>query len=630
MATLIRDFRSDYRLGTTGPTGGGTPLSAFGYVVGQSSGITDHSFVCLAAGKPAAWNRFKKYAPAEDHNTTGADTGLARDGISEDDIYITADGALQNVSPTAGKAGAASMGVLRSFIGDFYYRIYISPRIMRAVNPLVGVPIPFSIWNAFPYPLVNDLTDIDAADALGLTLSITDPPDLPLEFDRLELKPVTITIGSGAPVDIAALYTFSFTADDALFYFFASTVQILSIMPDLPITENWKWYTGVHTAWDGSEQRIGHRSQPRIDIKFDMLIENENVRRQFYDWYFKAMGHEVLLPFYQYSTRTTQVSGVGTSKLYFDPVHTDVRAGEYAVLLWPGIDTYTEEFQVVRILAVQTSAPTGATTTSALTFDVPAGVVISPVLRMRLKDQSGFAMNSLVGSVKVKAESMGAWTSFTRPGSAGIPTQYDGFNVLDVRPYSESGVPELFNSGYTLIDNVVGVTEVFKNWDATRVVGLRRYRIHRERDGMDFWRDFLDACDGQRVPFLMSTYREDLLLQEQPGVGSTTLLLNDDGDFTLVYYPHQTYRRLHLENSDGDELYTTIQGSVDNGNGTTTLLISPAIPALPAAWGNITRVSFLNVVRLGKDKVKLEHGALDSYIEFSVTTTSSVEAGLEV
>jgi hypothetical protein len=497
--------------------------------------------------------------------------------------------------------------VAGNFLFDYYYRIWVLPEVLNAQNPIYDVPIPFAIWNAFPQPLTNTLESIDRLAATGLSLDI----DVGAVFRAVEYRVVNVTITPAAGLTIAAEFDFNFDAGTGRFFFNATIADFVQMVPDPPVTETWAWLTDVIPSRDNTEQRIALRSTPRRTIKYGFLLEDETERRRQYQRWYKSLGNPIVLPFYQYHTKLVATSLEGSSKLYFDPAKTDMRDGDFVIVM----NEATVTGHLVKIDSVD---PDGATTNAPLQFDATKGLLVAPTFTSRLNDNTGLSMKSVTGHLDVAAMVLTYRASFKRPGSTAVIPTFDGMPVLNLRPIAAGETPEVFDANYDVVDSTTGIQRMYVSWPHPVVGGTRKWTIRRRQNPaeMDWWRDFLDTIKGQWKAFLMPTWFADLTLAELPTVGTGQLRITN-ADYASLYFPFDTFQRLQLE-TDAGILWRKVLAATQNPDGTTTLQLD--IGFASADEVAIAKVSFLNRCRLNSDTVTLTHERLRTQIELPTRT----------
>lgn len=516
-----------------------------------------------------------------------------KDGPNDDATITT---------PTILTLGGAGYGLIRHFLGDYYYRIWVIPNPLNILNPRVGVLYPFHVWNSYTAP--NNLNSINGTGLTGLTLDIT-PPSL---FKAVEYRLVNLTIGPTAPTEINAHYNFVFDNGTGLLDISAVLTIYIDLLPDIPVTEFWDWLTDVIIARDSTEQRISIRPGPKLTMLSEFILETESDRRYRYKEWFKGMSQGVVVPYVQYSTRITQASG--PTKLYFDPARSDFRENDFIIILdpWTGLG---------QIGTVDTVDVDGVTLTSPLGAAVTEGALVAPGYASRLHDATGPAMRSVIGRLEIQATMLGLRNPLSRPGSTAVITYLNSLPILDRRPLAMEDVNENFLGGIEMLDSDVGMETIRTQWPHPFIEGNRRFYVKRVQEPieMDYWRDFLNLIKGKQNPFLFSTYREDLVPTGNPSVGSPNLTIVDDR-YRADYFPNATYKYIRIETTGGT-LHRRVLTATDGGNNTTILELDAVFPV---GMTTITKVSFLNICRLESDRVKWIHGSFDSVVELTHRT----------
>lgn len=513
------------------------------------------------------------------------------------------------LTPTVLNDGPQAVGLHRTFLHDFYYRIWVIPSVIQAQNPQYNAPIEFNIWNAYPEPVTNTLVSIDATGATGLDVL----PAAGYVFDALEYKLASVTITTAAPIQIDAEFTFNFTTGSGTLTFSATVADFVQMRPDPPVTEYWDWLTDVMTSWDGTEQRVALRQAPRRNVSYKIGLDGEADRRRQYGRWYKSLATRLVFPYYQYATVLTQESVIGATKIFFDPARTDVRDGDFVVVL----DEWTEAGYLVKLDTVEAD---GATLDSPLTVDLTARMIVAPAFASRLADGSGLDMKIVSGTLNVDAQALDVRTAFARPGSTAVIEVFDGYNVLDRRPLAEGETPERFHVNYEVIDSETGLLDIKSSWPHPRIETARKYAIHRATDPneMDWWRDFLDDAKGMQKAFLAPSWFSDLVLTENPAPSANSCTISSM-DYASLYFPYDTFKRLQFELADGRLVWRKVLSAVDNGDGTQTLNLDSAFGGNPQDV-DVLKVSYLYRCRLGLDRVTLTHGHLRTVLEITIRT----------
>lgn len=514
-----------------------------------------------------------------------------------------------NVTPSP-LAQASGTIIREEFLFDFYFKIWIVPNRLEMRNPRIGVDIPFHVWNAFPYR--HTLTDIIGTGADGLELD-TDAPDT---FYEVEYREVNIQILPTAPLTVDAVLEFIFEWGSGLFNFIAERASVVNITPDVPVKEIWSWLTDIIVTDNGKEQRIALRTVPRRSQTTKLIALNkEEVRVKFDQMLLDFVG-EVVMPYFQYATPTTQSAFSGATGLAFDPSKTDVRPGEYALVITKTAD------QLVRFATI---SDTGCTLDAPLTIDAPTGSIIVPSLPSLV--DAGAALRRYAVQDVAEMELTSRVTQhrevFSRPGSQTVLPTLDGLYVLDRRPLANSGtVDDKFDSGAKIVDFQTGPLETSTHWAHSQLEGGRQYLIKRAHEPaeMDFWRDFLDAVKGRQIAFLTPTYREDGYASERPVDMAGTMRLAGSR-YSTVFFKQGPYTHLRIW-TDAGYHDVTVSDATALADGNDEIVFEPALPT-GELWRNVKYISFLGKVRLASDDVELEHYALDTFLNLTLRTVDA-------
>lgn len=527
--------------------------------------------------------------------------------------FPTTGGALPNVIPVYGddiEGGAVYLG----WLGLSYFRIWVIPRVLAAQNPSIGTGIPFHIWNAYSRP--NELEQILGENDTGLEFNFEEGN----VWRGIEFREVEITITPQAPIQIEADFQFVFANGVGEFRFEAVIADFVQMRPDPPVTEIWEWFTDIIIGHNGTEQRIALRETPRRSTSYEIGLENEADRRQQYNRWFTSLASRLIFPYYQYATRVTEPQEIGDSVLVFNPATTDIRDGEFVVVL-------SEATETGGLARVDTVTSTGATLESPLQFPVTRGSIVAPAFASRIEDRSGFVMFNVHGTLKVEAQVLDVRPQFSRPGSSAVIEQFDGLPVLTERPVSTTGPSsEDFYVDYEVIDSDTGLLDIKSSWSHPRVIMQRKFAVRRfqEATKMDWWRDFLDGARGMQNTFLMPTWFADLVKLEDPIPNGTNLSILSN-NYAASYFPFETYRRLQIELEDGRIIYRLVlQAIEDEAPGIINL-------SLDQPFGEnvedtqIKKISFLNVCRLGSDRVTLIHDHQRTELQLVIQTTDDAD-----
>lgn len=384
----------------------------------------------------------------------------------------------------------------------------------------------------------------------------------------------------------------------------------VALVPDMPVIETWQWLTVVNVALNGKEQRTALRADPRVRLRLTIPLESNEERKLAYQMLSKFIKTAFDYPLYQYSTRVTAAATAGATKIFFNPLYANMRAGEILALY----DITTDETTYVTTTTLDAD---GANLSSPLEEDVPAHILVCPALRFHTRPVVGLAMGGIDGVVDIELESMGV-RSTVRPTSAPTVTTYDGFTVLNKRPLANQKVDENFDQSVEWLDNDIAPPEVKTYVPVPFVSGAREFLVHRPQD-MDYWGTVLNTFNGRQKTFLLPTFRDDLPLLSQPALSATHIVTTNIQYFE--FWRYKTWQYLQIETANGTihRKVTEVTINYDSSGQPVSLNIKLNAALGGSAGDNvISSVSYMHLARLNSDEVVIEHGPVDSYLTLSV------------
>lgn len=499
-------------------------------------------------------------------------------------------------------AAAASVAPLRAFAELFYFRIWAIPAVLDVQNPKRDFPIPFDLWSAYLEP--NTLNAITSTGALGLTLDAVPPTT----FGRLELRTVHATIGATAPIQIDATFSFAFDEGTGTLRFIALLADILPIVAEGTIVEKLEWKTDVLTNYDGSEQRIALRQRPRRTFQVQMLLGDDADRKRLYDKLFKTAALTVITPSYQYQSRLKVATVIGDNKLYTNTRRADLRVGENVI-----VATYDGTFFMYEVATVLADH---VTITTAFSQVVDAGAIVCGGFAGHFGNKSGLAMQQRGGKAQLSILLTDSRSQVAWPGYAATVPTFNGKPLLLKNPLANNDAQENFDVGLATIDNMTGKPAYYSAWSQALIEGERQYLIQSlfNQDDLEFWRTFLDTVRGSQKTFYTPTYRNDLVHM----AGTPFLpgeLVVEGTDYATQYFGHAPFNQIDIETSVG-----TFQLAIDNienlGDSTKLHFVTP-IP-VDVSHADITRISYLMLVRFGSDSISLTHNPANTIVDTSL------------
>lgn len=521
----------------------------------------------------------------------------ARPMMSSDNLDFYDDSVLTTAVPK----------VFASQHTDYHFRLWVFPEVLNLSNPQLGTNISFQLWNTW-----SDNETIENVAVIGSSVLTFDIGSGTVLRDG-EIRTANFQIGAGEP-NIDAVVQFITENLSGEMRILAAISDTFNLIPDVPVSERWNFKTDILVNHLGEEQRICLRRYPRMDQEFDVEIIDTRQRREQYALLRKNIVVQSLISFYQYSTVITDVSPIGSTKIWFDPKRTNMRVGEFLV----AINTSTEGVFMGKVTSIDAD---GAVVNTAVGEEIDTRTwVVMPAFNCIVQDGSGITMNTVTGTLSIKAQTFSE-PALVRPGATRTVDFFGELPFLNRRPMA--GAAEDFEYRRDILDNETGARDLSSRDHHPRVYGSRRFIVQRvsDPDEMDYWRSFFDTIRGAQKSFLMSTFFPDLTLvdgQAPLGLGVSSFDVKE-GESVGMFMVWQTWKRIQIEHSSGVLTQHRITSFNLNIDGSATLNFAPALPEVEG-YRNPKIISFLMRWR-AQDTVAWEHYANYSEVSFSVIST---------
>jgi len=490
---------------------------------------------------------------------------------------------------------------------DFHYRFWVIPSELRLANPLIGTDIPFIIWNTFPENQSYD--DILVLGSEVLTFDKTVSVDSIRDF---EWQVVNVQIGPGES-NVDALIEFVFPLGNAFLTIIATVSETFNLIPDVPVNETWEYLTEILTAYDGTEQRISLRRNPRRNMEFSVEIIDLQQRREQYELLFKNTGIQAIIPAYQHATRITQTTSIGGSRLYFDASKTQMRVNESIAI----INIKTQEAQVSKVTAIYSD---GVDIGSAVGQDIDSLNYVYPCHAMIIQNNSSITMQTITGRMDIRAEGF-SQPSLSRPGASVSIDVVDGLNVMRIRPLSSAD--ELFGNRADIIDFDTGLKAILRKADPHPTLsGNRSFLIKRydRSEDEDYMREFIDQARGAQKAWLMPTWLPDLTLAPiaTPDPLEGTLIINEV-NYPSLFFPYPTWQYIMIQYGTLAPTFHKVTAASVREDGYVDLSFTPSLGSDPLV-SDITSISFMLKVR-GTDTIRRRHEHRETVYSWGIQTT---------
>lgn len=386
---------------------------------------------------------------------------------------------------------------------------------------------------------------------------------------------------------------------------------VLPMLPQWPVRETLSWLTSITTSRFGYEQRMGVRVDPDMVLDLVVPLSSQRERQQAFQTLYRYIGQAIEYPLYQYGTPLLAGATIGESFLQADVTLGNFRTGE-------AVRVYSRDGSVwVRgVVDTVSDSPMGVQLLEPLEQSVEEDWLIAPAPVFRVPDQSQMGLDAGDNGSMTLSLRMVPPRSVLRPdqSTSALLQTYSSLYILPDLWVAADVVPETFMRDVDTLEAVSNRMDI-RNWLHTQRATLRRFAV--EKEDLDYWRAWLSAASGRRVPFLMPSLMHDFDLVAPPTLGSSTLVT---GQTELSdYLASKANRWLRLERVNGSVIYRQISSYRLEMDRTVTMQLDASVGANPGD-NQFQKISITSLSRLGSDEVTLEHYVNHVEISFTVQT----------
>jgi hypothetical protein len=422
------------------------------------------------------------------------------------------------VGPVTTTPGLTPFETLRSatmpvsYKDDFYNRIHIfeKPIVIGAITGDLDLYV--DVWNTFDEE--KTLTDvIVTGDPLVLTGQNVPYTFVPLWWERFQLG-----VAGDGPPSFYAEVDFDFGATPALPVQISGTrIALLHFKPQRPIRERLSWKTKILTSYDGTEQRIKIRKAPRQKFQLKLLLDDYR-DTVIYDmllhrWQKLTWGIPVWSEYARHSDPILSSDTV----ISVDTTFADYRDDSFA-LIWQSNGTFT-------IVSVETKTDTELNLAIPVGSDFTGEKIIMPMRLAKMISRSQKKIHAS-GVTEIGAQFLVTDNELLEDYVA--PTTYDGLEVVTIPSFIENASVESSDGDVFVTDYETGLVEVHSKSDFNKLTQKHIWYNDRKEACWNF-RQFIHNKHGRQVPFLVPTFRRDLILANYVGPSDTYIYIQKTG-----------------------------------------------------------------------------------------------------
>lgn len=369
-------------------------------------------------------------------------------------------------------------------------------------------------------------------------------------------------------------------------------------MPDGndPIIERFEWRTDVLTAFDGREQRVRLRDNPRLSSDYTVLLANPLQR----------LDIEALLHAYGADdwdcpvwTDAVELSAPATSGSAILPCEPDAR--RFA----PGAKLAIISDATVQTGVISAINPSYLTLTTTLSVGIPAGAIVVPIYAAQLDaqqqitrftDQTAYAAMNWRFEDPIPLDAM----------AIAMGVVYRSTPVFLMRPDWSSDPISGWARKQVTVDFGNSVYREDESGQSTRFQSFRWRLLNRQAIGEML--GVLEHCQGRYQPFWLPTFTADLMpFVSDPGTGSQLNVYHCR--YTELLSASGLHQHVAIQLHDGMVLLREIVASTERDALSEQLTLDAP---LGVSVDQIALISYLLPVRLDTDVAELSWDSADT------------------
>jgi len=484
---------------------------------------------------------------------------------------------------------------LPNYAMDFVYnRIWLEPNPFDAEFIVADVVEDTHMWNAY---LESTLT-LDYITITGVGgVSFVGLAETDVFSSTREIDFSTILNLVGDPiVDNTVTFTFS-NGDIIVFLVLGTRVMIFPYPPqtDAVYTETYSWLTDILRKFNGKEQRIRNRLDPRITKEITTfpttLFDQSTLNQLLSGWQPNLFG----VPIWSEERKTTVAHNAGDSVI---TINTDY--GEFSVGWTAFIIDSLQNFEVLNVISVETGSVTLETGYSLVNSYV-AGATVVPIHLCKM--QPNFERTTFVSGFS-KNKVLFDYYPDTYEHSFTAFTQYKTYDLVEMRTAVSGGWTERSERLMHLLDPLTGVVDYRDRFGYPDEIFSLSFYLNSRSKIWDF-KGWLASLAGKIKPFWVPTWRDDFTMTQELPQSQTVMTVRNTGYSRLTKQnPYRSH--LYLKHMDGSSYMAQIIDSEE-------LSVTEETITLDTSWGfdvnvgDFTLISFLNSVRLANDEVNIQY-----------------------
>jgi len=517
-------------------------------------------------------------------------------------------------NPVAGGVGGGGGGgtEFKALLSDtfnggetWFEHVHVLSREYAFGNILATITSSIHFHNAYRRQTVSLVTFTNNA-GVGLDIPQVTPPDLiPPSSSFLKTgSTVLAPLGLDLVVTTEGAPHFDTTLD---FLFDTGALLIVPVSGDrialFPIEfegdsvdERLIWGTDVIPNMEGPTQRIMYRKNPRQVFEAAAITEGRQ-RRELQNLLMAWQGRSFGVPLWHDRMLSTAAVILGATTIPAVTDFVDLRVG--------GLLTVFTDSRTFDVVAVDSFSPTSIIVSTPLSRAYAAGTILLPTRIGRLvPNVSGrrYPVNAESHSLRFAIDDNDVPAAFA---SAAAFSSFGGKPLLDDRNMIDgTSMGTQSEMRVHVIDNESGTVYQTSDWPVAQRLHSKGFKANT-RQRLYQVRQLLHYLRGRQRTFWIPTFIEDLLVTQTLTSGTALMDVENVG-YTRFVQSRQPRATFRITFTDASTLTRTVLSSVELSATEERLTVDANWPSTKTA-AQVTRVEFLEEVRLDSDEVVIRH-----------------------
>lgn len=381
------------------------------------------------------------------------------------------------------------MNQISKSFGDFFFdNVFLSPAVIDAGVVAPSDVFEFELWHSFTADQL--LTGVNESGGNGLVLDGAKSGVLP-SFASTEYQVFLSQSGGGliayeAGFDFGARGVFPFRLTATMATIIADLID-WSTRPEI----NMQYLTEVLESFDGTEQRIALRDQPRVSVTYQYLLDDSALTE--FDIKYGNFGGQLLIPLWPQACELTHDVVLGDRTI-------NVESNRYiecsnTLMLTDGISS---EF-----VGVAASSGGEVVLTNLAKKHFRMGSRVVPVRMGYSSDES---------SADIKTDFLASHgitfdldeTTFAKPTPIDNFERYQGKHVIPFRPDRSTDITVQYQRLREHFDPTIGARSIYERASGAVRIFSHSFRFFSEKERQNF-EDFAELQNGAQGEFWMQS-----------------------------------------------------------------------------------------------------------------------------